>query len=361
MNVASIIILFTLPSVVPDISITPEISVVRTWNDLVHTKPQSFSSKGNIRIGISRKTCPIYGGVTVYCLVDGLEMTKRRWPCQIGLLPLRVERDKFSVAFWGVLDSDSIALVGEHKCEEGPNLFMFPVIVTKPSDACLHPKFNFVKNAFGFQLDAATKSELTIHIFGPDDTIEYQLNNSGSTGLCKIEVTDKIQQPWLHFNMPGDPQNKYCVAFPAWDTLLPMPLPKKLDQKLPSLFPDDSQDDLILTYEAGKLKLKSKFPLLENPAEKLLVRWWRGGTVDYSKTGIIQTTNILKTSVHEYTIELAPSSEIKAGEKLGVQILYNELGWLRGDPNTSVLTISNKTQPRLPVVSNRVDFVADEK
>jgi len=221
--------------------------------------------------------------------------------------------------------------------------------------------FRLVQEDVGLTLDPATKPELTIHVFSPDDADARLSAGRAAIGRCGIRVAGKAQQPWLHFSVPPDQESAFRVASPAWDTLLPIPLPKNLDRELPSLFPENPTGELLLTHAAGKLRLKSRFRLAEDPVERLLVRYWRGGKTAFSKTGLLRADRLLKTSQHEYTIHVTPAADVVGGETIGVQVLYSELGWQRADPNSSAMPMSPRARPLLPVVSNRVDFVADGK
>ncbi len=357
MNAIPIVVLCILPSAAPDDRAAPQISVVRTWKDLLQVKPRAFTKDLRVRIGISRKACPVYGGVTVYCLADGLPATERRWCCQLGPLPLRIERDSFSQHFWALVDAPSIALVGGHKCGEGPALFMHPVVVTSPSDTMAHPAFQFVTRDFGLQFDPATKPQLTIRVLSPDEPDTRLMREPGAIGSQSIEIAPKPQQPWVPLSASGGPQSVLPLASPAWDPLFPVPLPKNLDQPLPSLFPDQPSGKLVLTHTAGKLILRSRFALVDDPREELLARWWRGGKPHLATTGLMRAERVLKSSEHEYTIHLQPAPELTARETLGVQVLYSEPGRYDFDRVSPADGIWPRTRPVPPVVSNRVDLV----
>ena len=152
--VSVVLALCVSPGVAREDPTEPQIAVVRTWRDLVQLEPDTLPNDVRVRIGISRKECPVYGGVVVYCLADGLVATQRRWVEQIGPLPVRVARDTFSERFYQIVDPRvSVAMVGGHKCGKGSALFLFPVVLTNPSDAPLHPHAPLVERLLGPAFD----------------------------------------------------------------------------------------------------------------------------------------------------------------------------------------------------------------
>ena len=249
--------------------------------------------------------------------------------------------------------------VGGHKFQAGRCLFMFPVTVTTPAAAKSNPKFDFLEEALSLKFDPATKAELTIRVLASDEPAQRPTDGTGAIGECKIEITDKPQQQWVPLASRPEPQNRSRSASPAWDPLLPIPLPKDLNEPLPTLFPETATERLVLTYTAGKLVLRLTFPLAENPEERLLARYWRGGNPDFSETRLLRFERLSRSADHEYTMVVAGGPGLSGSDKVGVQLLYSELGWKMVDPNVFADVVSANTAPLPPVISNRVDFIAD--
>jgi hypothetical protein len=359
MHAGAITLLFVLLGAVSEDSAAPPIVAVRTWHELVEAKPRQIASGVRVRLGISTKTCAADGVVVLYCLAEGSRATERHSLYQVGPLPFDVERDRFSEAFWGLATEPSRPMVGGHPCPESPDLFMFPIMVTRPADATYHPDFDSFKKAFGPKYDPGTKAELTIRVPGSDERARPLRRGTGLIGFCRLEVAEKAQQPWVPLALSLGKQELYRVAAPAWDPLLPIALPKNLEQPLPALFPDEPIGELVLTYAARKLVLRSSFPLAEDPGKRLLARYWRGGKSELSKTGLLHVEGLSRSSEHEYTIDVTAAGGVRVGESVGLQVLYNELGWIMVDPTNSADVISDRTRPLPPVVSNRVDFIVE--
>ena len=68
-----------------------------------------------------------------------------------------------------------------------------------------------------------------------------------------------------------------------------------------------------------------------------------------------------RSADHEYTKKMvvAGGPGLSGGDKVHVQLLYSELGWKMVDPNVFADVVSANTAPLPPVISNRVDFIAD--
>lgn len=354
----------------------PPLAVVRTWGDLVSQKPVVFqppAPKGQpapaplrCKLGISGSTAEHYGGVVLYCLVEGGGDSGDGFGGREAFGPFKI-----SVREPG---DTSTAEAGE-----GPMMRY----AKKPGEACLFMK-TVPLGATGIY-----------HIQVGELSNDAKKPESTTIAEATVSVPEKHGTLWSPWNDPDkepdgngstDDENFSLmevanpaggVAVPNWDGSTAVPIAKIPDAKLPlpQIIPAAADPGIQLSVKGSVLavKLADDETSIYYPDDRFLTRWWVNGKPVLLKPDAqarrwpraLAAPEIMVKEIR-FQMDFHPERlGVKKGDTVGVQLLFCPRGWEYSGPRAladvskeTMQMDEDKPEPwRISRMSNRVDFV----
>lgn len=342
-----------------------ELSVVRTWGDLMKQPSVDAGDGATVRLGISATHAAVSSGVLIYCLADGYNYFEHPniTLAALGPLSVSVRRGKESLVVTEIGDPVMLSYKGWNTVH-GCTLF-------------------FAKSVL---IDAPGRYEITI-----------RARSGRELARAAIASDDSFYHPWTPFLMEEDSEWEWVshwdytfrqtkpavlsvpgigIAINGWSgeqlqvfsghANLGYDLrgadfkPRNPAARLPPLVPDRPDPHLKLSVQDGLVTITSTPPIdCTRPDWRLLARWWvndkpfipqvghapefGGGEVVYSKMKQLR-----------FRLELNPARlGARSGDRVAVQLLLCD-AWCYVESPITILRASSDGKGRL---TNKVEFV----
>ncbi|HUT60166.1 MAG TPA: hypothetical protein VNA25_20155 [Phycisphaerae bacterium] len=367
--------------------------VVRTWGELfsqaaIELRPDPRVKRRDtdpntplvrVRLGIESSTCRLYGGALLYVLTENYVPDPKQMPLRLRRGVRTLQCGPLRVA------------VDDGRADQPAELsgMVMPDIGELPPRRCL-----FVAAIPG-------------HSAGKRRVLVYD-----SAGRCvaraDFEVSRESAHAWtiwgrprrvaeLEEARPGDPEDLIVhhvavggdgAATPEWDSygcrplyadgavpgaparpkrFRALPMPTSPNAPLPTFLPRKVDRALRASLDGHTLKIDCDRKItMSRPDHHFLVRWWVNGKPfvprplrEYED----DNGGMLIRSRHLHLRMQFDSAKLGAvkGDRIGLQLLYCHRGWQFCTPDTVEMLklLGDRERPCLPMLSNRVEFVAE--
>ncbi|MDD5260363.1 MAG: hypothetical protein PHD76_00800 [Methylacidiphilales bacterium] len=357
------------------------LSEVRTWGDLLAQKPVEIlkpwghdgpsKSRQSFKIGIDRTRSMRYGGVVLYCLVQGDAKQYGIWGGE----------DSSLGPFWFKIQppGDIARTLSSGFDIDGP--------LHQPGAAVLYMKT--------IPLDLA--GDYSIYVEG----LASEQNSKNATRTIIAQATVKVSgvstilwMPWMksqsnaennaspaddHYSVMNVANPSSGVALPKCEGWEPIVIPKLSDIKylLPEFIPSKPDAGLQLALEGNDLVMNFDEEISTHFSdEHFLTRWWVNGKPFIPKLEILgnaiksRALDAKEMSVRDehFRMEFHPEVlGVKKGDTVGVQLLFCPHGWEYVGPAQMAQAQESRAKlagisanleiPSISRLSNRIDFI----